>query len=248
MGKGCEGVWVRGRGWGCEVATHQPLTYNKWSQTHEKCRQLSDTGKLNSNCLLSTAVSSSYLTTQLRVIWKHAAFFNSSSTQHRHLAKSLQHSIGWPLYFSLQQICFYIIVVLNHDDTYWQKHHSASSIPSHHTRFSVIHTCFKIRVGINHHDNRKTFDDPVDNTYLWFIIPQLLNLCVLSSVTSEESCGSDKETAPSQTQWPLPHYPVMSHSHFMHHPIILLLLLLSLLFNVFHYNIIINSLMETTHK
>ena len=66
--------------------------------------------------------------------------------------------------------------------------------------------------------------------------------------SSEESCGSDKETAPSQTQWPLPHYPVMSHSHFIHHPIILLLLLLSLLFNVFHYNIIINSLMETTHK
>ena len=83
--------------------------------------------------------------------------------------------IWFGLYFSLLQICFYIIVVLNHDDTYWQKHHSASSIPSHHTRFSVIHTCFKIRVGINHHDNCKTFDDPVDNTYLWFIIPQLLN-------------------------------------------------------------------------
>ena len=85
--------------------------------------------------------------------------------------------IWFGLYLSLLQICFYITVVLNHDDAYWQKHHSASSISAHdhHFRFSVIHKCFKIRVGINHHNTCKTFNDPIDNTYLWFIIPQLLN-------------------------------------------------------------------------
>ena len=35
--------------------------------------------------------------------------------------------------------------------------------------------CFKIRIGFTFNFSCKTTDNPVDNTYLWFIIPQLLN-------------------------------------------------------------------------
>ena len=79
------------------------------------------------------------------------------------------------LYISLLQVTLTIIVVTNHDAKYWQQHHSVAMVSQRNGSFSVLHTCFKIRVGIVSHNSCKTYDDPVDNTYLWFIIPQLLN-------------------------------------------------------------------------
>ena len=69
------------------------------------------------------------------------------------------------LYLSLLQVVVCIIVVVSHDTTYmnWQHHHQLPNISS------LEQTCFNNRIS-NH-----TSETPVDNTYLWFIIPQLLN-------------------------------------------------------------------------
>ena len=70
------------------------------------------------------------------------------------------------LYLSLLQVVFYIVVVMNHDTSHWPHAHS-------HIRgkdLNNITTCFELLTNHNH-----TAMDPVDNTYLWFIIPQLLN-------------------------------------------------------------------------
>ena len=73
------------------------------------------------------------------------------------------------LYLSLMQVVLYIIVVVNHDTTYWQQHHT--NVANH--TFSI--QCLVIRkFGCSHYFVEYN-DDPVDNTYLWFIIPQLLN-------------------------------------------------------------------------
>ena len=69
------------------------------------------------------------------------------------------------LYLSLLQVVLYIIVVVNHDTTYWQQHHT-------------IKDCSIILTGCIFSQNNwhcQKYNDPVDNTYLWFIIPQLLN-------------------------------------------------------------------------
>ena len=81
------------------------------------------------------------------------------------------------LYLSLLQVVLYIIVVVNHETTYWQQHHTvipreASYIPTKQ--------CYIIRSGCvflyaSHSLVCQQYNDPVDNTYLWFIIPQLLN-------------------------------------------------------------------------
>ena len=82
------------------------------------------------------------------------------------------------LYLSLLQVVLYIIVVVNHNTTYWQQHHSV--IPNG-TQFSPSRECYIIRTGCDFicHDfdivHCRQYNDPVDNTYLWFIIPQLLN-------------------------------------------------------------------------
>ena len=81
------------------------------------------------------------------------------------------------LYLSLLQIVLYIIVVANHDTTYWQQHHSAFPSPAVHTATKM---CLIVRTGCDYNyrfqnRNCQQFNDPVDNTYLWFIIPQLLN-------------------------------------------------------------------------
>ena len=73
------------------------------------------------------------------------------------------------LYFSLLQVVLYIIVVVNHDTTYWQQHHT--NVANH--TFSI--QCLIIRKFGRSHNFVEYNDDPVDNTYLWFIIPQLLN-------------------------------------------------------------------------
>ena len=81
------------------------------------------------------------------------------------------------LYLSLLQVVLYIIVVVNHDTTYWQQHHTV--IP-YETHYSITRNCYVIRTGCSFNPHLgfwhcQQYNDPVDNTYLWFIIPQLLN-------------------------------------------------------------------------
>ena len=80
------------------------------------------------------------------------------------------------LYLSLVQVVFYIIVVINHDSKYWLQHSSVPRVIKlfPHYRYSTGNACLKIRFGLFNLSSEMT-DDPVDNTYLWFIIPQLLN-------------------------------------------------------------------------
>ena len=60
-------------------------------------------------------------------------------------------------------------MVVNHDTTYWQQHHTA--IPNGQSL--PVRECFLIRIC--HSTYCHQYNVPVDNTYLWFIIPQLLN-------------------------------------------------------------------------
>ena len=81
------------------------------------------------------------------------------------------------LYLSLLQVVLYIIVVINHDTTYWQQHHTVISYEHH---YSITGDCYVIRTGCSLNPHLRfwhcqQYSDPVDNTYLWFIIPQLLN-------------------------------------------------------------------------
>ena len=81
------------------------------------------------------------------------------------------------LYLSLLQVVVYIIVVVNHDTTYWQQHHTV--IP-YEEQYALHYQCYVIRTGCDFVPNSsywhcQQYNDPVDNTYLWFIIPQLLN-------------------------------------------------------------------------
>ena len=81
------------------------------------------------------------------------------------------------LYLSLVQVVLYIIVVINHDSKYWSEHNFLSCVlngPSYH--YSPDDVCYKIRSEhVFNYTTCKSTDNPVDNTYLWFIIPQLLN-------------------------------------------------------------------------
>ena len=81
------------------------------------------------------------------------------------------------LYLSLLQVVLYIIVVVNHDTTYWQQHHT---VFPREAIYLPIKQCYIIRTGceflfVSRSLVCQKYNDPVDNTYLWFIIPQLLN-------------------------------------------------------------------------
>ena len=81
------------------------------------------------------------------------------------------------LYLSLLQVVLYIIVVVNHDTTYWQQHHSVIPYGKH---YPPTRQCYIIRTGCefifaSHSLDCQQYNDPVDKTYMWFIIPQLLN-------------------------------------------------------------------------
>ena len=80
------------------------------------------------------------------------------------------------LYLSLVQVVLYIIVVINHDSKYWSEHSSVACVLNyyHHYYYTPEEACIKIRFKLINFSCDLT-DDPVDNTYLWFIIPQLLN-------------------------------------------------------------------------
>ena len=77
------------------------------------------------------------------------------------------------LYLSLVQVVLYIIVVINHDSKYWSQHSSTAYVLNNDFNYlyhySPENMCIRIRL------QNITTDNPVDNTYLWFIIPQLLN-------------------------------------------------------------------------
>ena len=75
------------------------------------------------------------------------------------------------LYLSLVQVVIYIVLVLNHDSSYWEQSHT-QYISLYQGSSSTINNCYLVRKGTK---NCTYFADPVDNTYLWFIIPQLLN-------------------------------------------------------------------------
>ena len=86
------------------------------------------------------------------------------------------------LYLSLVQVVLYIIVVINHDSNYWSEHSSVASCSSKNQffRYNPEDLCHKMRFSNNNIINYyniscESTDNPVDNTYLWFIIPQLLN-------------------------------------------------------------------------
>ena len=81
------------------------------------------------------------------------------------------------LYLSLLQVILYIIVVVNHDTTYWQQHHTDLNNQAY--LYTRARECFIIRTGCDFNSiliiwNCQQYNDPVDNTYLWFSIPQLL--------------------------------------------------------------------------
>ena len=80
------------------------------------------------------------------------------------------------LYLSLVQVVLYIIVVINHDSNYWSQRNSIACVLSYHQHdvFSPGAICSKIRLKFSNTSCDFT-ENPVDNTYLWFIIPQLLN-------------------------------------------------------------------------
>ena len=104
------------------------------------------------------------------------------------------------LYISLLQVVLYIIVVVNHDTTYWQQHHSV--VPNG-TQYPPSRQCYIICTGCEFLFGSNSLDcqqynDPVDNTYLWFIIPQLLN--GLSSLLVSMTVFEISAQAPRTTQ------------------------------------------------
>ena len=73
------------------------------------------------------------------------------------------------LFLCLVQVTIYINIVLNHDTTYWQQHHIKLSRIHKISYYSPTYICLEIRTQM------KNLNDPIDNTYLWLIIPQLIN-------------------------------------------------------------------------
>ena len=80
------------------------------------------------------------------------------------------------LYLSLVQVVFYIIVVINHDSKYWLQHSSVACVLNNgQYYYSPGEVCYHNRFGFTMNTSCQTTDSPVDNTYMWFIIPQFLN-------------------------------------------------------------------------
>ena len=81
------------------------------------------------------------------------------------------------LYLSLVQVVFNIIVVINHDSKYWLQYSSAACVVEidQKYRYNPEDVCFKILFKLTFNITCETTDNPVNNTYLWFIFPQLLN-------------------------------------------------------------------------
>ena len=69
------------------------------------------------------------------------------------------------LYLSLLQVVLYIIVVVNHDTSHWSQDHTSDN------EYLSGRKCLRYQLGYH----RTSLYIPVDNIYLWFIIPQLLH-------------------------------------------------------------------------
>ena len=78
------------------------------------------------------------------------------------------------LYISLVQVVLYIIVVINHDSKYWSQYQLDANGTYNTADFNPGIVCLHIRYTYKNNSLEMIYD-PVDNTYLWFIIPQLLN-------------------------------------------------------------------------
>ena len=91
------------------------------------------------------------------------------------------------LYLSLLQVVLYIIVVVNHDTTYWQQHRSQIN----ETRSSPSGECYMIRTGCDctcisafYNLNCEQNSDPVDNTYFQCVLVTALSVRVSHSTIS----------------------------------------------------------------
>ena len=78
------------------------------------------------------------------------------------------------VYLSLLQVVLYIIVVVNHDTVNWKQY---STLYLHKIyKTSLNRVCLIVRAGyVSNISDWLPVDSKIDNTYLWFIIPQLLN-------------------------------------------------------------------------
>ena len=70
------------------------------------------------------------------------------------------------LYLSMLQVVIYIIIVINSDVPHW---------PQEHTNVDKIYTHLPSRQCLRNQVGYRSISMPLSNTYLWFIIPQLLN-------------------------------------------------------------------------
>ena len=75
------------------------------------------------------------------------------------------------LYLSLLQVVLYLVVVLNHDNK-GKIDEFIKTQANFHNKSTHRYVCYDIR---KHYNTSVRFGGPVDNIYLWFIIPQLLN-------------------------------------------------------------------------
>ena len=78
------------------------------------------------------------------------------------------------LYLSLVQVVLYIIVVINHDSKYWSQYQLDANGTFDTADYYPGIVCLNIRYTYKNNSLEMIYD-PVDNIYLWFIIPQLLN-------------------------------------------------------------------------
>ena len=78
------------------------------------------------------------------------------------------------LYLSLLQVVLYIIVVINHDSKYWSQYQLDANGTYDTADYNPGIVCLHVRYKYRNNSLEMIYD-PVDNTYLWFIIPQLLN-------------------------------------------------------------------------
>ena len=78
------------------------------------------------------------------------------------------------LYLSLVQVVLYIIVVITHDSKYWSQYQLDANGTYDTADYNPGIVCLHIRYTYKNNLLEMIYD-PIDNTYLWFIIPQLLN-------------------------------------------------------------------------
>ena len=91
-----------------------------------------------------------------------------------HISKVLMLTRMWMgMYLSLLQVVLSIIIVLSYNFTYWQHWwQQQQPLISYNHRHPDIHICLKAQLK---HQGSSGFHFLADSTYIWFIVPQLLN-------------------------------------------------------------------------